>query len=121
MLGCAGPAGSAASPPSGAPAPSGTSARSGAPAASDRCSPGARQEVTGVVLSVVGTTPTQVSSFTVRTNAGETITFTVGPAELTDGAFPAGHLREHQATAAPVVVAYRQECDTRVALRLTDG
>ena len=50
----------------------------------------------------------QVKGFTLRTNDGETITFTLGPLENGDE-FPPGHLKEHQTPAAPVLVFFRQE------------
>jgi hypothetical protein len=49
------------------------------------------------------------------------LTFRVGPLDLSNGAFPANHLREHMATASSVAVDYMEESGERVAVRLVDA
>ena len=77
--------------------------------------------VDGVVTRVEGTSPTDVTTFTVRTVDGRLIDFSVARLDLTAGAFPAGHLREHLATAQPVRVTYVEGASTRMAIRLEDA
>lgn len=84
------------------------------------CGP-APQTAAGFVVDVKSTSVTQVDAFTVRTPDGESLVFRVGVLELDGGAFPAGHLREHMATAQPVAVAYTLEGNERVATRLVDA
>lgn len=76
---------------------------------------------TGVVTAVDQPSLTDVRGFTLRTAAGAELTFSIGTLELTDGAFPANHLREHMATASPVTVTFEGEGDERIATRLTDA
>lgn len=83
-------------------------------------SQGAEQQVSGVILSVRSTSPTETEGFTLRTRSGEQLEFRVGQLDLTEGGFAAGHLREHQATAQEVIVRFRTEGGTRVATKLTD-
>lgn len=73
----------------------------------------------GVVLSVVGTSPTEVTGFTLRLADGERMTFQIGALDL-QGGFDANHLREHQATGDPVRVDYITDVDRRLAIRLND-
>jgi hypothetical protein len=83
--------------------------------------PIAPTSATGVVTAVDQPSLTDVRGFTLRTAAGVEMTFSIGTLELTDGAFPANHLREHMATASPVNVAFKAQGDERVATRLTDA
>jgi hypothetical protein len=76
---------------------------------------------TGIVIAVDQASVTTVRSFTLRTNDGQEMVFSVGTLDLGDGAFPANHLREHMAVAEPVDVAYRSEGAALVAIRLTDA
>jgi hypothetical protein len=64
----------------------------------------------------------RVQAFTLRTDDGTSLRFTVrdGP-DLSSGGLPADHLREHMATGSGVAVAYRADGDTLVVLRLTDA
>ena len=77
--------------------------------------------VDGVVTRVEGTSPTDVRSFTLRTEDGRVLDFSVGRLDLDGEAFPAGHLREHLATAQPVRVTYAAGGSTPVAIRLEDA
>jgi hypothetical protein len=81
--------------------------------------PASRTEV-GVVIAVEAVSLTDVRAFTIRTADGRTIVFRVGVLE--NGAeFPPGHLGEHQATAAPIRVTYRDDGGEHVAIRLEDS
>lgn len=64
---------------------------------------------------------TEVRSFTLRTETGDTLTFRVGELDLSQGGFPANHLRDHMATVSPVVVEYVDDGGERVAVKLTDA
>jgi hypothetical protein len=77
--------------------------------------------VVGIVVAVEGTSPAHVDRFTLRTRVGHLLVFEVGQLDLSSDAFPAAHLREHQASAEPVVVEYRVEGGRHVATRLTDA
>lgn len=76
---------------------------------------------TGLVAAIEDRSLTQVDGFTLRTVAGQEVRFRIGRLELSGGAFPAGHLREHLALGQPVVVRYREENGERVAYRLEDA
>jgi hypothetical protein len=76
---------------------------------------------TGIVVSVDQASLTDVRSFTLRTETGDTLSFRVGQLDLSEGAFPANHLREHMATAIPVTVTYTGNDPERVAVRLIDA
>ncbi len=84
------------------------------------CGP-APQTAAGFVMDVKSTSITQVDEFTLRTPEGESLVFRVGALELDGGAFPAGHLREHMATAQPVAVAFTIVDGERTATRLVDA
>ena len=76
--------------------------------------------VVGVVVGIDSAGLDQVRGFDVRTAEGATVTFAMG--DLENGAdFPPGHLGEHQATAEPVRVFYREEGATKVAIRIDDA
>ncbi len=75
----------------------------------------------GIVIAVDQPSLTEVTSFTLRTAAGETIVFGVGTLDLANGGFNAGHLREHMATATGIVVTFSIAAGQRVANRLTDA
>lgn len=91
-----------------------------APGRAGDCPPGAEGQATGVIISVDGSSISDVRSFVLRTAAGDQVTIGVGRLDLING-FNAAHLREHQASAAPVIARYRLECDRPVAYLLTDG
>jgi hypothetical protein len=75
---------------------------------------------TGVVIAIDSAGLTDVRGFTIRTADGRQVTFAIGALE--NGAqFPPGHLAEHQATAQPIRVFYRDEDGRLVAFRLEDA
>lgn len=78
-------------------------------------------DVVGIVTSIQGSSPAQVSSFTLRTDSGQVLTFEVGRVPLSAGSFPPAHLHDHLASAQPVVVSYFPEGDRLVATDLRDG
>ena len=81
--------------------------------------PGAVSAV-GVIVRVESEGLDQVAGFDLRTTDQGTLTFVIG--DLDNGAeFPPGHLVEHQSTAQPVRVWYRNEDGVRVAVRLEDA
>ena len=80
-----------------------------------------RLEAVGIVTAVEGSSPSEVTRFTLRTADGKTLSFELGTLETARDAFPAGHLREHQVSAEPVRVTYRVEQNRVVAVRLADA
>ncbi len=84
------------------------------------CGP-ATKTAAGIVVAVDQASLTEIRSFTLRTEAGEMLTFRVGALDLSSGAFPANHLREHMAAAAPIAVAYADNNGEPTAVRLVDA
>lgn len=84
------------------------------------CAP-ATNTATGIVVAVDQATLTDVRSFTLRTETGDMVGFRIGDLDLSEGAFPPNHLREHMATASPVTVTYTGGDPDRVAVRLVDA
>ena len=79
-----------------------------------------RQTETGVVIAVDSSSLTDVRGFTIRTQDGRTVAFTLG--RLENGSqFAPGHLNEHVATAVPVLVTYQDANGERVVVRLEDA
>lgn len=76
--------------------------------------------VVGVIVGVQSEGLDKVRGFSLRTQDGATLTFTIGILE-NGASFPPGHLVEHQATAQAVRVWYRIEGATKVAIRLEDA
>ena len=115
--GCGG--GSDAPTPGGTAAPTPRplgSAQTAAPASAG--TPGS--PIAGVITSIDSTGLTQVRGFTLRTDAGKDLTFVIGT--LDNGAeFPPGHLAEHLAAAAPILVSFRVQDGKLVAYRLEDA
>jgi len=74
----------------------------------------------GIIVAVQATSLTDVQGFTLRTPAGAAIEFKLGALE-NPTEFPPGHLAEHQATSAPVLVYFRFENGERVVYRLEDA
>lgn len=75
----------------------------------------------GIVVAVDQASLTDIKSFTLRTQAGDTLSFRVGTLDLSTGGFPANHLREHMATSIAVTVTYMEANGERVAVRLIDA
>ncbi len=84
------------------------------------CGPATRSAA-GIVVGVDQPSLAEIRGFTLRTQNGETLTFAVGKLDLSDGAFPANHLREHMTMATAVAVAYTEEGGERIAVRLVDA
>ena len=75
----------------------------------------------GIVVAVDQASLTDIRSFALRTETGETLTFRLGALDLSSCGFPANHLREHMATSTAVEVAYTEANGERVAVRLVDA
>ncbi len=75
----------------------------------------------GVLTSADGPNLAEVTHFTLRTDAGQEIDFSVGVLDVSDGGLPAPHLREHLASGEPVDVTYHVDGGTNVADRYTDA
>ena len=76
--------------------------------------------VDGVIVAVDSAGLDKVSGFTLRTAAGQSLSFELRALE--NGAqFAPGHLVEHQATGRPVRVFYRTADGVRLAIRLEDA
>jgi hypothetical protein len=89
-------------------------------ASPDASPPAPASPVVGVVTKVDSAGLDKVSGFTLRTNAGQTLVFTIGTLE--NGAqFPPGHLAEHLATGAPVRVSFRETGGQLVVYRIEDA
>jgi hypothetical protein len=87
--------------------------------ASAACGPPAEAAV-GVVIALESSGG-QVSSFTLRTPEGQTMTFVIGELEVDGAAFPAAHLAEHAVTLQPLAVAYRVIDGRNVVHRMVDA
>lgn len=85
------------------------------------CSVGEVRTVEGLVVDVTGTSPSDIQAFSLRAADGTVFRFDPGEVGLGDGGFPAAHLREHLALAAPVRVTYRVDGDRNVVVRLEDA
>ncbi len=79
------------------------------------------QTVEGLVVEVESDSPVAIDAFTLRTDQGEQLHFSLGGVDFGHGAFPASHLREHQALAQPVRVSYRAEGGVNLVVRLEDA
>jgi hypothetical protein len=85
-------------------------------------SPAPTQTARGVLLEVVSPGIQQVDRFTLRTDDGQLLSFVADPnfnAGATHVMTP-GHMRQHMALADPVVVTYRDDNGTLIALSATD-
>jgi hypothetical protein len=107
-----------ASTPTATSAPSTSAASPAGPPSSSASIPDS--PVAGVVVAVDSSGLDQVRGFTLRTNTGDTMDFTIGTLENADE-FPPGHLKEHQATAAPVLVFFNQVDGRLVVTRIEDA
>lgn len=82
--------------------------------------PADTQEATGVIVAVDARSLGDVRSFTIRSVDGMMTVFDLE--RLENGAeFPPGHLVEHQATAEPVRVWYRDVEGVHYAIRIEDA
>jgi hypothetical protein len=77
--------------------------------------------VTGIVLSVSGSSLAQVDGFSLRSPYGEVLEFEVERLELAGGGKTGPHLREHQVDGTPIEVEYKIDGGRLVALRYTDA
>ena len=76
--------------------------------------------VVGVIVGVNAVSLGDVRSFRLRAQDGAILEF--GLAALENGdEFPPGHLAEHQATAEPIRVWYRDAAGTLLAVRIEDA
>lgn len=83
---------------------------------------GPDRSASGIVTGIETLGLGRVQSFRLRTQAGDSLEFTIdGPVALDGAAFPPDHLRAHMATAEGITVAYRTDGDVRVVVRLTDA
>jgi hypothetical protein len=81
------------------------------------------QTARGVLLDVVSPGIQQVDRFTLRTTDGQVLSFVAAPdfnAGVSHVMTP-GHMRQHMALADPVIVTYREENGTLLALSATDA
>jgi len=81
------------------------------------------QTARGVLLDVVSPSIAKVDRFTLRTDDGQLLDFVADP-NFNVGATHAmtpGHMRQHMALADPVLVTYRDDSGTLVALNATDA
>lgn len=82
--------------------------------------PSGTTEVDGVIVAVDSAGLGTVHGFTLREAGGALTSFSL--AALENGIqFPPGHLAEHQATAQPVRVWYRDEGGTHLAIWILDA
>ena len=107
-----------ATPPDQSDEPSAAAASGGSASASAQVVPDS--PIAGVVTAVESRGPNDVRGFTLRSNSGETLVFVLGELENAVD-FPPGHLVEHQAAAAPVLVFFREEDGNLVAFRIEDA
>lgn len=75
----------------------------------------------GVIVAVESTSIASVTGFTLRVPGGALVEFELGVLE-NEAEFPRGHLAEHVASSAPVIVTYRDEGGgRRLAVRIVDA
>jgi hypothetical protein len=79
------------------------------------------REAIGLVTAVEGSGPADVRQFTLRTDEGQTLSFSIRPGRLSATAFPAAHLREHLASGQKVRVRYVAESGTLIPIDLADA
>ena len=85
--------------------------------------PASALTVRGVLLEVQSPGLQRVDGFTLRTDAGQEMAF-VAASDFNAGAthvMTPGHMRQHMALADPVVITYREDHGTLVALSATDA
>jgi hypothetical protein len=76
--------------------------------------------VAGTVTSVDATGLTQVKGFTLRTQGGQDLKFVLGTLD-NQADFPPGHLAEHLAAAAPILVFFKVVDGQLVVYHLEDA
>jgi hypothetical protein len=76
---------------------------------------------TGLVIAANGPDSATVNTFTLRTDDGQTLNFTVGTLDLSNGGLPAPHLREHMLGLTPTTVYYRIENGGLIVLKFVDA
>jgi hypothetical protein len=78
------------------------------------------RSVEGIITDVQSSSLTEIDSFTVRTNDGDTLVFHIAPDAHPDPeeGFVPGHLRSHAVAAEQVKVYYREENGELLATRL---
>lgn len=81
--------------------------------------PDVQSPVDGVVIAVDAASLTDVRGFTLRTSGGFSFEFELGVLENATE-FSPSHLKEHQATSAPISVWFSVEGGARVAYRIED-
>ena len=83
---------------------------------------GNSHKVAGVIIDVKATSLTQLDSFTLRTNDGRTLVFSIAPDAARDPqqGFVAGHLRSHLLATSKVEISYRKEGDQLLAVTIRD-
>jgi hypothetical protein len=86
----------------------------------DGSGPTGTTAVDGVVVAVDSAGLGTVRGFTLRQPGGELIEFGLGLLE-NGTEFPPGHLAEHQASAEPIRVWYRDDAGRHEAIRLEDA
>jgi hypothetical protein len=86
------------------------------------CKGGDERSVVGVILDVQAMSLTEIESFTLRSDEGETLVFAIAPDAAQDPVegFVPGHLRTHALGAERVKIFYREEDGALLALRLED-
>lgn len=84
------------------------------------CSTGDRA-VSGLVIDIEPAGPARIAGFTLRTETGQTMAFTIGDLDISSGGFDALHLTQHLATGQPIAVSYAVEDGVNVAHRLVDA
>jgi hypothetical protein len=76
--------------------------------------------VAGVVVHIDSSGLSNVHGFDLRLTDGTVLAFSLGPLD-NGAAFPPGHLAEHQATGAPVLVSFRIVDGAPLVYRLEDA
>ncbi len=111
---CAGP--SETPPPAAFTPPPAITAGAGASASRDA----PESPIAGRVTSVDATGLTQVKGFTLRTATGRDLKFVIGTLDNGDE-FPPGHLTEHLAAAAPILVFFKAVDGQLVVYHMEDA
>jgi hypothetical protein len=76
--------------------------------------------VAGIVEDITPPSPAAPKTFTLRTNDGVTIAFTLGPLENAAD-FSLESLADHQSTATPILVFFRDENGRLVVFRIEEA